>query len=498
MHTILVIDTQPPHVATEALGEIPHIVMVVDDLVRARHVLRNMRVDLWMCDLTVEDLNFRALHHEAATLNGGAAIIVTGESVSQLHASTLIKQGLADRFVVKPWQPMALKSAISSLLEQGGRSRATAAPGGAGGKGTAGTGMGGGSSAKRVITIGKRPQVLVKPRPGAAAAAAETASDGRYRLDELVGVGGMGRIYRARDTLLDMEVAVKLLNQEFSRDEDAIATLKEETRLCMRLLHKHVVRVYNLERRHDHFMIIMEYVKGFSLTQYLAQMPHGLPTDFVMQIVPIMGGALAYSHRKGVLHKDISPGNILISEDGVLKLIDFGIADRVNRQKSGSEYIVGTPVYMSPEQLRGDTLDVRSDVYSFGMLTCQMLTGKLPVAAGVNFDALADEPHPAIAGLPPNVTQVLEVATAFDRAERWPTVDNFVSAFTDACRIDYPPVEEPAADGAADANGEIYEANEDTCEEAHVQDNDDGTPGEGDDMDEEQAMNLENEPNQGT
>lgn len=496
MHTILVIDTQPPHVATEALGDIPHIVMVVDDLVRARHVLRNMRVDLWMCDLTVEGLNFRALRHEASTLNGGAAVIVTGESVSQLHASTLIKQGQADRFVVKPWQPMALKSAIYSLLEQGGRSGAPAS-GGAGGKGTAGTGMVGGSSAKRVITIGKRPQVLVKPRPGAAAAAAEIASDGRYRLDELVGVGGMGRIYRARDTLLDMEVAVKLLNQEFSRDEDAIATLKEETRLCMRLLHKHVVRVYNLERRHDHFMIIMEYVKGFSLTQYLAQMPQGLPTDFVMQIIPIMGGALSYSHRKGVLHKDISPGNILISGDGVLKLIDFGIADRVNRQKSGSEYIVGTPVYMSPEQLRGDTLDVRADVYSFGMLTCQMLTGELPVAAGVNFDALADEPHPAITGLPPNVAQVLEVATAFDRAERWATVDNFVSAFIDACRIDYPPVEEPAADATADANGDIYEANGDTYEEADVQDSDDGAPRKGDAMNEEQAMSLKNEPNQG-
>lgn len=432
MQTILVIDREPPHVATQALEELGVLLVAVDDVVRARHALRNLRIDLWICDLSIDELNFRALHADSRTLNPNARILLTGPALSKVHAATLIKQGMGQQFIPKPWQPLALKNAIHALLS----SAPEAAPRPGLNKqlamGRAATG-GGQTGGRRLIRAPREPRLIVQSRAQSAAAAV-IANDGRYRLDELIGEGGMGRIYRAHDTLLDMEVAVKLLTHEFSRDEEAIANLKEETRLCMQLLHKHIVRVFNLEKRQDLLLIIMEYVKGESLSKYLTRMPQGLPPDLVLQIVGVMGGALAYAHGKGVLHKDLTPGNVIISDEGVLKLIDFGIAGRLNRQKVASEYIVGTPVYMSPEQLRGEVLDVRADIYSLGILVFQMLTGRLPHAEQASFDELAGRPHPPLVGVPPAVAQVLEAATAFDRESRWPSVEGFTAAFQAACR----------------------------------------------------------------
>ena len=207
----------------------------------------------------------------------------------------------------------------------------------------------------------------------------------------------MGRVYRAYDRLLDMEVAVKLLNHEFSRDQEAINQLKEETRISLQLLHRHIVRFYNLEKRQNQFLIIMEYVPGVSLHKYMAQMPQGLvPLDLVLQIVGVMADALGYAHRKGVLHKDITPSNVLISEDGVLKLIDFGIADLMNRQRVIPDYVIGTPVYMSPEQLRGDELDARRTLFTWCM-THQMMSGRCKTPGSHSGDA-PFMPHPPLVG----------------------------------------------------------------------------------------------------
>lgn len=442
MQTVLVIDTQPPHIATQALERLGALLLVVNDLARARHVLRNVPLDLWICDLSLEDLNFRSLHADSRTLNPKARILLTGPPVTKMHATTLIKNEMADLYLPKPWQDADFVRGVQQLLRQG----AEAAP------------------KKMVVTKPAQKMVLAKPKQkvvktkpqvapkrliksrepqlmirtrSSAAAAAVVASDSRYRLEELIGEGGMGRIYRAHDTLLDMEVAVKLLTYEFSKDEDAVATLKAETRLCLQLQHKHIVRVYNLEKRQELFMIIMEYVNGLSLYQYLRQMPRGLPPEMVAQIVMVISEALSYAHGKGVLHKDISPGNVIISHDGVLKLIDFGIADRINRQRLASEYIMGTPVYMSPEQLRGEELDVRSDIYSLGVLTYQILTGRLVSSEEASFEELTSVPHAALSDLPPATHQVLEMATAFERDYRWHSIAGFAAAFQEAWQRDH-------------------------------------------------------------
>ena len=440
MQTVLVLDSQAPSAALKLLEGLACIPVVVDDIARARHVLLNLHVDLWICDLTVGDLDFRQLHAEARIRNAPARILLTGTPITHLLASTLIKEKRADQFLPKPWKPLAIKHAVSTLLQQPYHPAA------------AGTGKTAELPPRHIITP-RGVHLRVKPSaaPSPPAPPPAGGDEGRYRLDELVGQGGMGRVFRAHDRLLDMEVAVKLLNPEFSRDEQAIALLKEETRICLQLLHRHIVRIFNLERRQDLLLIIMEYVRGASLYTLLAQMPGGFPPEMVRQIVAILADTLGYAHHKGVLHKDITPGNVLLSDDGVLKLIDFGIADRMNRQHLVGDYLIGTPAYMSPEQLRGEPLDARTDVYSLGVLTHQMLTGRLPSLPEATVEVLAFQPHPPLEGLPDGVREVLEWALAFDPAGRCPSVEAFGDCFPEASRRD--DADNPPSDVAARAGG---------------------------------------------
>ena len=425
MQTVLVLDSQAPSAAMKPLEGLSCIPVVVNDVARARHVLLNMAVDLWICDLTVEDLNFRQLHAESLTRNAAARILLTGTPVTQHLAAALIKEKRADQFLSKPWNALAVKRAVLNLLQVPREQSASDA-----GKAS--------KAVQRQIITPRGMHLRVRQAPPAVGTGLPPVSDeGRYRLDELLGEGGMGRVYRAHDRLLDMEVAVKLLNHEFARDETAIALLKDETRICLQLLHRHIVRLYNLERRQNLLLIIMEYVHGVSLYTYMSRMPGGMPPDLVLQIVSVIADALGYAHRKGVLHKDITPGNVLISNDGVLKLIDFGIADRMHRQRIITDYVIGTPTYMSPEQLRGDTLDARTDVYSLGVLTHHMLTGRLPSRPEPTVETLATQPHPPLEGMPEGVRGMLDSALAFDPAGRCPSVGDFLAGFREACRQDY-------------------------------------------------------------
>jgi serine/threonine-protein kinase len=280
-------------------------------------------------------------------------------------------------------------------------------------------------TATRQIRIGKAAH-------GAYPGIRDTVEGGRYRVDEIIGEGGSGRVCRAYDLLLDMEVAIKFLNPELIRDEESIASLKSETRICLQLVHKHIVRIFNLEKRGANFMLIMEYLKGSTLFSILSQYPQGLPLDFVAQIVAVVTDALGYAHRHGVLHKDITPGNIFITDDDIVKVIDFGIATNVGSQSRNTDTVIGTPVYMSPEQLRGEILDCRTDIYSFGVLVHQLLTGRTVNAPDATVQDMAFRPRPAIEGLPQPLADVIACATAFSPADRWETMERFGAAFASA------------------------------------------------------------------
>ncbi len=260
----------------------------------------------------------------------------------------------------------------------------------------------------------------------------DTAEGGRYRIDEVIGEGGAGRVCRAYDLLLDMVVAIKFLNPDLVRDEESIAALKSETRICLQLVHKHIVRIYNLEKRGANFMLIMEYLKGSTLFSFLQQYPDGLPLDFVTQIVAVATDALGYAHAHGILHKDITPGNIFLTDDDVLKVIDFGISSNVGAQDRDTDTIIGTPIYMSPEQLRGEILDCRTDIYSLGVLVHQLLTGRTVNAPDATIQDMAFRPRPPIEGLPQPLADVIACATAFSPADRWETMERFGAAFAAA------------------------------------------------------------------
>lgn len=422
MQTVLVLDSQSVGPAHKVLDSFDCLTMAVSDVGKARHILLNFDVDLWICDLSTSDLDFRALRIESQNRNPRCRVLLTGPALTQTHAGTLIEEKLAAAFIPKPWPLLNLRHMIVDLLRESPSPAATTSP------------------SEATPRPKRRPIRVINARELKHADGPNTMrlpqDEARYRLDEQLGEGGSGRVYRAFDLLLEMEVAIKLLNPDIARDVEAIRALKQEARICLQLNHKHIVRLYNIEKRAEVYLLIMEYVRVCTLHQLMGQ--HGaLPPLMVLQIATVMVDALGYAHKHGVLHKDLTPGNVLISDDGLLKLIDFGIADVANRQNKDAGYVVGTPVYMSPEQLRGDLLDLRTDVYSLGVLLYQTLTGMLPSRPDTTVEDLAFREHPPLAGAPYPVLQALELATAFNPDRRWPSISHFGAAFTAACVQEY-------------------------------------------------------------
>ncbi|MCM1054259.1 MAG: Stk1 family PASTA domain-containing Ser/Thr kinase [Bacteroides sp.] len=202
--------------------------------------------------------------------------------------------------------------------------------------------------------------------------------DGRYELLELIGVGGMADIYKARDITEDRVVAVKILKNEFVGSEDFIRRFRNESKAIALLSHPNIVKIYDVGFTDKLQFIVMEYIDGITLTEYISK--QGVlkwkdTVHFTMQILK----ALQHAHDRGIVHRDIKPQNVMLLSDGTIKVMDFGIA-RFNREtdKTMSEKAIGSVHYISPEQARGDVTDERSDIYSIGIMMYEMLTGKKP------------------------------------------------------------------------------------------------------------------------
>lgn len=255
----------------------------------------------------------------------------------------------------------------------------------------------------------------------------------RYTLESIIGEGGHGRVFRAFDQLLEMEVAIKVLSPRLVSDPAALAALKSEVRFTLSLYHPNILRIFNLERSGDNYFVVMEYLRGQSFSNLFAESPGGFGCDFVIPALGVLADALDHAHRHGILHKDLTPGNIFLTDDGLLKIIDFGIASAAGIDSSAEgDTIIGTPAYMSPEQLRGDALTAQSDIYSLGVLTHQMLTGRIVNTPNATIEDLAFRPHPPIVDLPPALASVIEKATAFSPTDRFPTAETFASALASA------------------------------------------------------------------
>ncbi|MDR7074518.1 Stk1 family PASTA domain-containing Ser/Thr kinase [Fictibacillus barbaricus] len=201
---------------------------------------------------------------------------------------------------------------------------------------------------------------------------------GRYKLLEVIGDGGMAIVYRAKDLILDRDVAVKVLRSEFNKDEDFIRRFKREAESATSLDHPNIVSIFDVGEDDDIYFIVMEYVQGKTLKQYIKE--HGkLSVEESLHIMKQIGSGMAVAHDHGIIHRDIKPHNILITENGIAKLTDFGIALAITSATiTHTNSILGSVHYFSPEQARGGIANAKSDIYSFGAVLYEMVTGRVP------------------------------------------------------------------------------------------------------------------------
>ncbi|HYR27391.1 MAG TPA: protein kinase, partial [Thermoanaerobaculia bacterium] len=205
---------------------------------------------------------------------------------------------------------------------------------------------------------------------------------GRYRIEQILGRGGMGVVYKAIDTQLDETVAIKTLPGDvMTRSPEDLERFKREIRLARRITHRNVLRTFDYGEAEGVYFISMEFVRGYTLSELLDEAPQRqMPSRAGVGIARQICRGLHAAHEQGIIHRDIKPGNVLIDAKGEVKLMDFGIARMAETPEGVTQagLIVGTPHYMSPEQVQGKQLDARSDVYSMGILLYEMLVGKRP------------------------------------------------------------------------------------------------------------------------
>ncbi|HSN24727.1 MAG TPA: serine/threonine-protein kinase, partial [Kofleriaceae bacterium] len=196
----------------------------------------------------------------------------------------------------------------------------------------------------------------------------------RYEVLGLLGQGGMGRVYRARDTKLDEVVALKMLRRELADVPGMLERFRQEVKLARRVTHANVVRTYDLGSHGDDHFLTMEYVDGRSLAQQLDDGP--LSVDEAVRIARAIAAGLAAAHASAVMHRDLKPDNVLVGRDGRIAINDFGIARLAQEPSVTGDKLVGTPAYMAPEQVEGRELTPAADVYAFGAILFEMLTGR--------------------------------------------------------------------------------------------------------------------------
>lgn len=205
--------------------------------------------------------------------------------------------------------------------------------------------------------------------------------DGRYEIKEIIGVGGMANVYRAYDSIDDRTVAVKILRDEHMQNDELLRRFRNESKAIAVLSHPNIVRVYDVSFNEDIQYIVMEYIDGITLKEYIEQQKVLRWKEAVHFTVQILR-ALQHAHDKGIVHRDIKPQNIMLLADGTIKVADFGIARFARAsQQTVTDKAIGSVHYISPEQAKGDVTDEKSDIYSVGVMLYEMTTGKLPFDA---------------------------------------------------------------------------------------------------------------------
>lgn len=267
------------------------------------------------------------------------------------------------------------------------------------------------------------------------------ANIGPYQIQRELGRGGMGEVFLARDTRLDRDVAIKALPAHLAADPDRLARFQREAKALAALNHPGVGAIYGLEEAGGHQYLVLEYIEGETLLDRLGSGP--IPVDEAMSIARQMAEALEAAHEKGIVHRDLKPGNVMVTPEGVVKVLDFGLARTAEGPMSSTSLpaaadsptmpvhsptipgaIMGTAGYMSPEQARGKPVDKRSDIFSFGCVFYELLTGSGPFPGETVTDSLGAILHRdpewdlLPKSTPPRVRELLRNCLVKDRRNR--------------------------------------------------------------------------------
>jgi serine/threonine protein kinase len=256
-----------------------------------------------------------------------------------------------------------------------------------------------------------------------------------YRITAKLGAGGMGDVYCAKDTRLGREVAIKVVPEELSTDPERLTRFEREAKVLASLNHPHIAQIYGLEEDRDRRFLVLELVEGETLAERIGRGP--LPIKETLPIAHQITEALEAAHERGIIHRDLKPANIMLTPDGEAKVLDFGIAKPVRtatedqtstrtltRPPTRAGVLMGTPTYMSPEQVRGQGVDKRSDIWAFGVVLWEMLTGARLFDGDTDSDILRAvmQVRPSWQDLPPGtpgaVTRLLRRCLERDPRER--------------------------------------------------------------------------------
>jgi serine/threonine protein kinase len=261
-----------------------------------------------------------------------------------------------------------------------------------------------------------------------------------YQVEKLLGEGGIGQVYLATHIQLGRKVAIKVLNPNLVNHQEVKDRFRQEAATLSSLQHLNIVTLYDYLENEKGLFLIMEYVEGHPLDEFLQKVSGPLSENRAIDIFNQILDGLAYAHARGIVHRDIKPSNILIGLDGQAKILDFGIAkilksDKPAMTKAGAR--VGTVLYMSPEQVKGDNLDARSDIYALGVTLWEMLTAKTPYNETIEtefsiYNKILNEPLPRAKdfypAVPDYLQKIIDVATAKNPQERYQSCEELKRA----------------------------------------------------------------------
>src|SRR5689334_411501 len=261
---------------------------------------------------------------------------------------------------------------------------------------------------------------------------------GPYRLLDQLGAGGRATVYKAYHAAMDRYVAIKVLPQHLASDPNFRARFQQEARVIARLEHRHILPVYDVAEEDGIPYLVMRYTDGGDLNHLIA----GRPTlERMVELVAQVAEALSYAHRQGVIHRDVKPANVLIGRDGDALLADFGIAKiyEDTLQLTGEGNMVGTPAYMAPEQLQGQRVDARTDIYALGVVLYQVLTGECPFVAETPLAVAMMHIHNPLRpprqikpDIPETIERIILRAMAKDPADRFQTAEEMAASLRES------------------------------------------------------------------